>query len=280
MKDGNMTLLLFSDQKSSPKSFSIKKSLVKYSAVFVSLFVLISVVSIFISIKFYNNINIIKKQRDQSVRVLLASMDELTNDIEQNRSVEVNLTNRLIQIEEKLLEMQNLLDKKGIKKKLAIGGEFIPADVLSITYIENMQKDIDELYKTLKSSPIGMPLSGPVNSGYGYRKDPFNSKSAFHPGIDIDAKFRQPVKATADGIVKRAGWYHSYGKSVIIDHKLGYETLYGHLSIIKIKKGQSVKAGDIIGLAGSTGRSSGTHLHYEIINDGKRENPQKYLSLK
>jgi len=280
MKDGNMTLLLFSDQKSSPKSFSIKKSLVKYSAVFVSLFVLTSVVSIFISIKFYNNINIIKKQRDQSVRVLLASMDELTNDIEQNRSVEVNLTNRLIQIEEKLLEMQNLLDKKGIKKKLAIGGEFIPADVLSITYIENMQKDIDELYKTLKSLPIGMPLSGPVNSGYGYRKDPFNSKSAFHPGIDIDAKFRQQVKATADGIVKKTGWYHSYGKSVIIDHKLGYETLYGHLSIIKVKKGQTVRSGDIIGLAGSTGRSSGTHLHYEITNNGKRKNPQKYLSLK
>lgn len=280
MKDGNMTLLLFSDQKSSPKSFSIKKSLVKYSAVFVSLFVLISVVSIFVSIKFYNNINIIKKQRDQSVRVLLSSMDELTNGIEQSRSVEVSLTNRLIQIEEKLLEVQNLLDKKGIKKNLAIGGEFIPADVFSTTYVENMQKDIDDLYMTLKSLPIGMPLSGRINSGYGYRKDPFNSKYAFHLGIDIDAKFRQPVKATAAGIVKKAGWYHSYGKSVIIDHKLGYETLYAHLSIIKTKEGQAVKAGDIIGLAGSSGRSTGTHLHYEIINNGKRQNPQKYLSLK
>ncbi len=277
MKDGNMTLLLFSDQKRSPKSLSIKKSLVKYSAIFVSFFVLISII---ISIKFYNNMNIIKKQRDQSVMVLLSSFDELTNDIEQKRSVEESLRNRLVQIEDKLLEIQNLLDKKGIKKELAIGGEFITADVLSSTYVENMQKDIDELYETMKSLPIGIPLSGPINSGYGYRKDPFNSKSAFHPGIDIDAKFRQPVKATADGIVKKAGWYHSYGKSVIIDHKLGYETLYGHLSIIKVKKGQTVRSGDIIGLAGSTGRSSGTHLHYEIINNGKRKNPQKYLSLK
>jgi len=277
MKDGNMTLLLFSNQKSSPKSLSIKKSLVKYSAIFVSFFVLISII---ISIKFYNNINIIKKQRDQSVRVLLTSFDELTNDIEQNRSVEESLRNRLVQIEDKLLEMQNLLDEKGIKKKLAIGGEFIPADVLSSTYVENMQKDIDELYETMKSLPIGIPLSGPINSGYGYRKDPINSKSAFHPGVDIGAKFRQPVKVTADGIVKKAGWYHSYGKSIIIDHKLGYETLYGHLSIIKVKEGQAVEAGDIIGLAGSTGRSSGTHLHYEIINNGKRKNPQKYLSLK
>jgi len=133
MKDGNMTLLLFSNQKNSPKSLSIKKSLVKYSAIFVSFFVLISII---ISIKFYNNINIIKKERDQSVRVLLTSFDELTNDIEQNRSVEESLRNRLVQIEDKLLEMQNLLDKKGIKKKLAIGGEFIPADVLSSTYID------------------------------------------------------------------------------------------------------------------------------------------------
>jgi len=277
MKDSNMTLLLFSDQKRSPKSLSIKKSYVKYSAIFISFFVLISII---ISIKFYNNMNIIKKQRDQSVMVLLSSFDELTNDIEQKRSVEESLRNRLVQIEDKLLEIQNLLDKKGIKKELAIGGEFITADVLSSTYVENMQKDIDELYKTMKSLPIGIPLSGPINSGYGYRKDPFNSKSAFHPGIDIDAKFRQPVKATADGIVKKAGWYHSYGKSVIIDHKLGYETLYGHLSIIKVKKGQTVRSGDIIGLAGSTGRSSGTHLHYEITNNGKRKNPQKYLSLK
>lgn len=86
--------------------------------------------------------------------------------------------------------------------------------------------------------------------------------------------------ATADGLVSKAGWHHSYGKTVVIDHEDGYETLYGHLSKITVKEGQKVTVGEVVGEAGSTGRSTGTHLHYEVVKNGERIDPSTYLSLK
>ncbi len=86
--------------------------------------------------------------------------------------------------------------------------------------------------------------------------------------------------ATADGVVTKASWHSSYGKTVVIKHEDSYETLFGHLSKITVKEGESIKVGDVIGKAGSTGRSTGTHLHYEVIKDGKRVNPKQFLSLK
>jgi murein DD-endopeptidase MepM/ murein hydrolase activator NlpD len=99
-------------------------------------------------------------------------------------------------------------------------------------------------------------------------------------GLDIDANYGQHVVATADGVVTKASWHTNYGKTVIVKHKDNYETLYGHLSELKVKEGQEVKGGDVIGRAGSTGRSTGTHLHYEVIKDGERVNPTNFLSLK
>jgi murein DD-endopeptidase MepM/ murein hydrolase activator NlpD len=151
---------------------------------------------------------------------------------------------------------------------------------VNLSHIDFVEKNINELFDVMKSLPVGTPLSGEINSGFGYRKDPFNLKSAFHPGVDIDAKFGQPVVATADGVVEYAGWYKTYGEAVIIDHKDDYQTLYGHLSKIRVKEGQGVKAGDIIGYAGSTGRSTGPHLHYEVIKDGKTVDPANYIFLR
>jgi murein DD-endopeptidase MepM/ murein hydrolase activator NlpD len=186
----------------------------------------------------------------------------------------------MMNIENKLLEMQEMLDKKGKKKDLAVGGEFIPADRLSISYVDYMQKDIDDLFDTMKNLPVGSPLDGRINSGFGYRKDPFRSSIGFHSGVDIDAKFGDPVVATADGVVKKTGWQGSYGKTVVLQHEEGFETIYGHLSKISVEEGQKVKVGEVIGKAGNTGRSTGTHLHYEVVKDGKRVNPSIFLSLK
>jgi len=179
-----------------------------------------------------------------------------------------------------LLEMQDILLKKGIKKELAIGGEFIPAESISLSYVDYMKKDIDNLFNTMKSTPVGTPLKGKITSNFGYRKDPFKRKTGFHSGIDIEANYGQPIVATADGIVTQASWHSSYGKTVIIKHEDKYETLFGHLSAITVKEGDKVKVGDVIGKAGSTGRSTGTHLHYEVMKDDKRVNPKTFLSLK
>ncbi len=194
--------------------------------------------------------------------------------------VELQLREKLQGIEETLLEMQDVLHKKGIKKELSIGGEFIPAEKFSLSYVDYIKNDIDNLFNTMRSVPVGTPLQGKINSGFGYRKDPFNRKNAFHSGIDIDANYGQAVVATADGVVSKASWQNNYGRTVVIKHEDDYETLYGHLSKISVKEGDKVKVGDVIGKAGSTGRSTGVHLHYEVVKDGKRVNPRNFLSLK
>ncbi len=115
---------------------------------------------------------------------------------------------------------------------------------------------------------------------FGYRSDPFNSANAeFHPGIDFRGAKGDEAHCTANGRVVFAGWYGGYGNCVRIAHANNYETLYGHLSRITVKVGQDVTVGQKIGEVGSTGHSTGTHLHYEIRLNGKPINPIKFLTL-
>ena len=113
-----------------------------------------------------------------------------------------------------------------------------------------------------------------IASGYGWRTDPFTKVKKFHYGMDFTAPRRTPIYATGDGVVKRADNRSSgYGNHIRIDHGYGYTSLYAHLYKYNVKRGQRVKRGDIIGFVGSTGRSQGPHLHYEIFKDGDRINP-------
>lgn len=238
---------------------------------------LVSLLSFIIAYKFYKKAEISTHQK----RELANQLKSQSNTLNEMSKDELVLKSRLIEIEKKLLEMQELLDKKGINKELSVGGAYIPADGLELSYLDNVEKDIYELFNVIKSYPLGKPMiQTDIRSGFGYRMDPFKSKPAFHSGIDFEAKRGQPVFATADGIVEKAGWYYSYGNTVIIKHENEFETLYGHLTRVDVEEGQRVKSGDLIGNAGSTGRSTGTHLHYEIIKSGKRLNPSKYITLK
>jgi len=116
-----------------------------------------------------------------------------------------------------------------------------------------------------------------ITSNFGYRSDPFGGFNALHTGLDIAGDYGSPIQATADGIVELAGWDGGYGNSVVISHGNGLSTRYGHMSDIKVKVGQTVKKGETIGLMGSTGRSTGTHVHYEILKNGVPVNPISYL---
>ena len=126
--------------------------------------------------------------------------------------------------------------------------------------------------------PSIWPGLGPLSSGFGVRGNPFGgSSSEFHKGQDIAAPWGTRVIATADGVVTEAGWQRGYGWVVYIDHGNGISTRYGHLSRIDVTVGQTIKRGDQLGLVGSTGRSTGPHLHYEVRINGQAINPIPYL---
>ena len=129
---------------------------------------------------------------------------------------------------------------------------------------------------------IAVPSAKPVNmatytSGYGVRSDPFRGSAAMHAGIDLAGPTGTAVYATADGVVQRAEWSGGYGNLVEIDHGKGLQTRFGHLSRILVHDGQRVQRGDLIALMGSTGRSTGSHLHYEVRIDGRAVNPIPFL---
>jgi murein DD-endopeptidase MepM/ murein hydrolase activator NlpD len=125
-----------------------------------------------------------------------------------------------------------------------------------------------------------MPVAGWFSHGYGWRKDPFTGEREFHRGVDIVAPAGTDVAAPADGIAARAGRFAAYGKSIDLSHGHGYVTRYGHLSEVLVRPGQRVRRGEVIGRVGSTGRSTGPHLHYEVFRDGRRVNPRSYLGQK
>ena len=129
---------------------------------------------------------------------------------------------------------------------------------------EGTKSDLQLLY---------LPSLSKVTSSYGVRLDPFTRKLAFHGGVDFKAEEGTNVHAALDGVVEYAGRKGLFGNVVILKHKKGYKTLYAHLQKTLVKKGQEVTRKDIIGLAGSTGRSTGSHLHFELHYKGKKKDP-------
>ena len=122
------------------------------------------------------------------------------------------------------------------------------------------------------------PVAGRITSGFGVRKDPFTEKHKFHKGIDIACAGVTKVVASAEGTVVFSGTKQVYGKTVIVEHRNGYRTLYGHLSKLGVKKGQEVKQGQKLALSGMTGRSTGPHLHFEVRRRGQPERPNFHLA--
>jgi murein DD-endopeptidase MepM/ murein hydrolase activator NlpD len=138
--------------------------------------------------------------------------------------------------------------------------------------------------KLLSAIPSIMPISVKdlkgITSGFGYRTHPIYKIVKMHTGMDFNAATGTPIYATGDGVVERADAEASgYGNHVVINHGFGYETLYGHMSKILVVAGQQVKRGEVIGLVGSTGTSSGPHCHYEVIRNGNKINPVSYYFL-
>jgi murein DD-endopeptidase MepM/ murein hydrolase activator NlpD len=144
--------------------------------------------------------------------------------------------------------------------------------------LDQLNQKWEERLRLLASTPHGLPVPGSYSDGFGWRKDPFSGEPEFHTGLDIVAPMGSAVRATADGVVIRVGREGGYGRMVQLSHGYGLGTLYGHLSQTLVRPGQRIKRGEIIGRVGSTGRSTGPHVHYEVVKGGRRVDPRKFTS--
>lgn len=146
--------------------------------------------------------------------------------------------------------------------------------------IETLEEAWQERLRILNSTPTLLPVEGYLSDGFGWRKDPFSGEREFHRGLDIVAPTGTPILAPADGLVTAAGRMSGYGKAIHLSHGAGLGSRFGHLSEILVKPGQRVRRGDVIGRIGSTGRSTGPHLHYEIFRAGRPVDPRSFLAGK
>lgn len=169
------------------------------------------------------------------------------------------------------------IDEKEITQALKDTSESLQERLASfqeIAWYYANKRNINDATPSIR--PVGDDAK--ITSGFGYRLSPFGTYLAsYHYGQDFAGKPNSRITATADGVVRQTGWATGYGQAVLIDHGFGYSTLYGHLADIRVKKGDSVKRGQVIASMGTTGRSTGVHVHYEVWKDGVPVNPRAYF---
>jgi murein DD-endopeptidase MepM/ murein hydrolase activator NlpD len=175
------------------------------------------------------------------------------------------------------LDPSRFLDTRA---KASRGGPFIAANDPQVHSLLDGAARRAALAASFARIPAFLPVTQVrQSSDFGYRSDPFHGGGAFHAGLDLTGKSGEAIHAAADGVVVRAGWWAGYGKVVVVDHGNGMETRYGHMSRLHVKAGDTVRQGETVGAMGSTGRSTGTHLHFEIRLDGRPMDPQPFLDL-
>jgi murein DD-endopeptidase MepM/ murein hydrolase activator NlpD len=228
----------------------------------------------------------------------LAQLRQENEDLRRvNESFETNirdLQTKLADFEDRTLQLAIIagLDPSLSGNEAGVGGETLLAvsrgDRLDLGALETRTGQLDEALdqvetrleerlRWISATPAIAPAKGILTSGFGMRRDPMSGIRAFHQGLDIAASPGQEVRAAADGIVVRAGRMGSLGKAVYLAHGFGITTRYGHMAELSVEPGQKVERGDVVGRVGSTGRSTGYHLHYEVWIDGSPVDPLAYI---
>lgn len=215
---------------------------------------------------------LLEMQRD--VQAMRADVDAIRNDVQQRYKLTASAVRELG------------LDPKRFSRgaHTGQGGPFEAVDSLKAAADPKFKelftswKRLDQLETGTVAIPSIKPVGGTaLTSGYGVRSDPFRGRAAMHAGIDLAGPLGTAIYATADGYVGRSNWVNGYGNLVELNHGRGIQTRYGHLSRSLVKSGQRVKRGQLIAYMGSTGRSTGSHLHYEVRVDGKAVNPVPFM---
>lgn len=277
------TIVILNKNKQGTKTIQIRTrhlAHLKYYAIGLVGMIALLVGSIFL---LRNNI----QQQEQEKQLLLKQIVSLKGQIPvelQKQSEELTAQTYIQAIESKLKNINDYLRKRGLRgfSTKAVGGDANAATgKLTDKEVYMAYNDyLTHVVNAVAFTPMGYPKISSMTSSFGFRSDPFNSEHAeFHPGIDFRGERGDAARVTANGRVVSTGWMGGYGNCVRVAHSNGYETLYGHLSRITCRVGQQVSVGDKIGEIGSTGRSTGNHLHYEVRKDGKPVNPVKFLTL-
>ena len=227
--------------------------------------------------------------RQSSIGVTLDRMEASLDRIDRRQSLALGTLDE--RYETAAHRIRGVLDQLGMKVEAArnTGGPFVPVRLppasdefaRTLLRVNLARSEVAQLNDTLRGVPIRKPVSGEIDetSPFGVREDPFLHEPAMHTGMDIRGEPGEAVHATAAGRVSIAGWDGGYGNLVEIDHGNGLATRYGHLSRIDVHVGEEVHIGQVVGEIGSTGRSTGPHLHYETRINGEPVNPQKFLEV-
>ncbi|WP_372919146.1 M23 family metallopeptidase [Sandarakinorhabdus sp.] len=181
---------------------------------------------------------------------------------------------------EAVLRRLGLNPDRFLANRVGSGGPFIAANDPQVRDLQASAARQAAIAASFATIPAFLPVNHyNPSSDFGYRSDPFHGGGAFHAGIDMTGKTGDAIHAAADGVVVRAGWWAGYGKVVVVDHGNGLESRYGHMSRFHVKEGDVIRQGQVIGGMGSTGRSTGTHLHFEVRLDGRALDPQPFIDL-
>ncbi len=205
------------------------------------------------------------------------------------------LQTKVKQDNEQLASLQSLADEVamayGVRNQMAGSPDLVAEAPLAPTMRESLSE-----YNYLRTTNLASrqrnifvrgdvnvlpgiwPVNGRLMDGFGHRSDPLSGEGEMHKGVDISAPQGTPVKSTADGMVVFAGWNAGYGRCVIIEHGNNYQTLYGHLSRVDAIEGEEIRQGDVLGLVGTSGHSTGPHLHYEVHIGSTPVNPYRFLA--
>jgi murein DD-endopeptidase MepM/ murein hydrolase activator NlpD len=232
-----------------------------------------------------------------------ASLEETAKQLQQIKAERDRLRARIGELEQKLSERRagrgkSMAGLGGFERALAAaginvarllprfrpdraeGGPFVPPPKGGQATGGLSSDQLAAMRSLAKSLPLAMPVDHyQIGSDFGSRRDPFNGRRSFHTGLDLDAPYDTPVYSTAPGTIVFAGYRGDYGKVVEIDHGNGVETRYAHLHRFAVSPGQRVEGHARIGYLGSTGRSSGPHVHYEVLVNGEAQDPEKFIGL-
>lgn len=278
--------IILTGEQGRARSFAVPKIKIK-AAVYVSLALLVGLIggSIAGAHFFIQNRNLQRNlgslQKElHSVRLANINLHEQVVTIDEEKKT--LLEGAVDKLNEKNLLMESILSTAGFDVNVEESQQNTGGPFMQIT--DKTPDDLifkaERYLAMIQYVPLGAPVPGVVTSKFGRRRDPINSRPAFHNGVDIRGRMGTDVKATADGKVFELGYDKGgIGRFVILDHKHGFRTTYCHLKKILVKRREEVRRGQVIGLLGNSGRSTGPHVHYEVFLNKKLVDPMKYMKI-